>query len=154
MPANQLNDSAKHDGDYVVDLTQEQIENFPPFDEQNLNSDQEWSVYESRYRDSWSEGGILHREGSNRIVTPSSEAAQRRFGIIDRLKCVAARHDQRQRMQYSYDRHEDKSKIQKLAKFLAEVDEDRAKIWRSNARSMVNAFQMATEPGLSPSDIL
>ena len=52
-------------------------------------------------------------------------------------------------MQYSYDRHEDKSKIQKLAKFLAEVDEDRAKIWRSNARSMVNAFQMATEPGLS-----
>jgi sporulation protein YlmC with PRC-barrel domain len=81
VPANQLNTSAKHDGDYVVDLTQEQIENFPPFDERNLSSDQEWSVYESRYRDSWSEGGILHREGSNRIVTPSPEAGQRRSGI-------------------------------------------------------------------------
>src|SRR5215469_5471654 len=64
VPANQLSESANHDGDYVVDLTPEQIEKFPPFDERNLSSDQEWSGYETRYRDSWSEGGILHREGS------------------------------------------------------------------------------------------
>jgi hypothetical protein len=76
VPANQLNCSTKHAGDYGVDLTQEQIETFPPFDERNLSSDQEWGLYESRYRDSWSEGGILHREGSNRIVTPSPEAGQ------------------------------------------------------------------------------
>jgi hypothetical protein len=81
VPANQLRESAKHDGDYAVDLTQEQIEKFPPFVERNLSSDQEWSVYESRYRDAWSEGGILHREGSNRIVTP--EAGKRRSGIAD-----------------------------------------------------------------------
>jgi sporulation protein YlmC with PRC-barrel domain len=79
VPADQLSELANHDGDYVVDLTQESIEKFPPFDERNLSSDQEWSVYESRYRDSWSEGGILHREGSNRIVTPSPEAGERGY---------------------------------------------------------------------------
>ena len=75
VPANQLADSAKHDRDFVVDLTQEQIERFPPYDESDLDSDEKWSMYENRYRDSWSEGSILHREGSSRTVTPSPSTA-------------------------------------------------------------------------------
>jgi sporulation protein YlmC with PRC-barrel domain len=70
VPANQLSDSAKHDKAFVVDLTQEQIERFPPYDESDLDTEERWSSYENRYRDVWSEGSILHREGSNRTVTP------------------------------------------------------------------------------------
>jgi len=71
VPANQLSDSAKHDKDFVVDLTQEQIERFPKYDESDLESDAKWSMYENRYRDAWGEGSVLHRESSNRTVTPS-----------------------------------------------------------------------------------
>jgi len=73
IPANQISDSAKHDHDFVVDLTREQIERFPPYDESDLNSDETWSLYEDRYRDSWKEGSILHREGSSRVITPPPE---------------------------------------------------------------------------------
>jgi hypothetical protein len=70
VPANQVSDSAQHSGDFVVDLTKEQIERFPAYDETDLESEEKWSVYEGKYRDSWSEGSVLHREGSNRTVTP------------------------------------------------------------------------------------
>jgi len=70
VPANQLSDSAQHNGDFIVDLTKEQIERFPSYDETDLESEEKWSVYEGKYRDSWSEGSVLHREGTNRAVTP------------------------------------------------------------------------------------
>jgi hypothetical protein len=73
VPANQISDSAQHDGDYVVDLTKEQIEKFPAYDEDDLSSEENWGLYEDRYRDSWSEGSVLHREGSNRTVTPAPD---------------------------------------------------------------------------------
>lgn len=76
VPANQLSESAKHDHDYVVDLTKKQIEKFPPFNEEDVATEETWSVYEGRYRDSWSDGSILHREGSNRAVTPPSNEVQ------------------------------------------------------------------------------
>src|SRR5262245_22828848 len=50
VPANQVSDSAKHEKDFVVDLTQEQIERFPPYDESDLNSEERWNTYENRYR--------------------------------------------------------------------------------------------------------
>jgi len=70
LPANQLSESARHEHDYVVDLGQDQIEKFPAYSEQDLESEESWDLYENRYRDSWSEGSILHREGSSRAITP------------------------------------------------------------------------------------
>lgn len=70
VPANQLSESAKHDHDYVVDLTKKQIEKFPAYKEEDLESEESWGLYEDRYRDAWSEAGVLHREGSSRAVTP------------------------------------------------------------------------------------
>jgi|HubBroStandDraft_6_1064221.scaffolds.fasta_scaffold191808_2 sporulation protein YlmC with PRC-barrel domain len=76
VPANQLNESAKHDHDYVVELTKKQIEKFPPYDEGDVASEESWELYEGRYRNAWSDGAILHREGSNRTVTPASDEVQ------------------------------------------------------------------------------
>jgi hypothetical protein len=72
VPANQISESAQHDHDYVVDLTKKQIEKFPAYNEDDVESEENWGLYEDRYRDSWSGGSILHREGSSRTVTPAS----------------------------------------------------------------------------------
>ncbi len=72
VPANQLSESAKHDHDYVVDLSKKQIERFPAYKEEDVESEENWGLYEDRYRDAWSESGVLHREGSSRTVTPPS----------------------------------------------------------------------------------
>ena len=61
VPANQLSESAKHDHDYVVDLTTNQIEKFPVYKEEDLESEENWGLYEDRYRDAWSEAGVLHQ---------------------------------------------------------------------------------------------
>jgi len=70
VPANQLSESAKHDGDYVVGLTKRQIEKFPAYSEGDLESEESWGLYEDRYKNAWSEGAVLHRKGSDRTVTP------------------------------------------------------------------------------------
>lgn len=70
VPANLLSESARHEHAYVVDLSQEQIERFPLYKEEDLESEEAWDLYEGRYRDSWREGSVLHREGSSRTVTP------------------------------------------------------------------------------------
>jgi sporulation protein YlmC with PRC-barrel domain len=73
VPANQLSESAKHDHDYVVDLTKKQVEKFPAYKEEDVESEENWGLYEDQYRNSWSEAGILHREGSSRTVTPPAD---------------------------------------------------------------------------------
>lgn len=73
VPANQLSESARHERDYVVNLSQDQIEKFPTYSESDLDSEEAWDLYENRYRDSWREGSILHREGSSRAVTPPTQ---------------------------------------------------------------------------------
>jgi hypothetical protein len=72
VPANQLSESAQHDHDFVVDLTKKQIEKFPAYNEDDVKSEENWGLYEERYRDSWADGSVLHREGSSHTVTPAS----------------------------------------------------------------------------------
>jgi len=72
VPADRV--SATDDDDrYVVDLTKEQIERFPEYNEKLHEEDKNWRDYEGRYRESWTEaGGVLHREGSPNILTPDA----------------------------------------------------------------------------------
>ena len=70
VPANLLSESARHEHDYVADLTKDQIEKFPAYDEQDLSSDEAWSIYEDRYRGSLNDGPVLHRDEGSRVVTP------------------------------------------------------------------------------------
>lgn len=73
VPPERIRPSLQHENDYLVDLTKEQIESFPPYDGQALSSEEQWADYERRYRSKWSEDEIMHRAGTDRNVTPTTK---------------------------------------------------------------------------------
>ncbi len=73
VPPSEIRPSLQHQDDFLVDLTQEQIESFPPYDGAALTSEEKWSDYERRYRSKWVEKPILHREATDRNVTPTTK---------------------------------------------------------------------------------
>jgi PRC-barrel domain len=73
VPPQALRPSVDHDGDFRVDLTQSQIENFPPYNESDIESDEKWADYDGRYRSQWESKPIMHRVATDRNVTPTTE---------------------------------------------------------------------------------
>jgi len=73
VPGNRLRASARHDDDFEVSLTKEQIESFPPYNEQDLESDEQWSDYEGRYRAQWKADPVMHRAETDRNITPTTQ---------------------------------------------------------------------------------
>ena len=71
VPVDRLRASAKHDDDFSVNLTKEQIEKFPPYRETDLESDEQWADYEGRYRSKWVSDPVMHRAGTDRNITPT-----------------------------------------------------------------------------------
>lgn len=53
VPADRLHESIKHEGDFVVDMSKAQIEALPPFEPRAVESDEDWSAYETRYESRW-----------------------------------------------------------------------------------------------------
>src|ERR1700723_2580262 len=53
VPAGELRVSNKHKDDFAVDLNKGQVESFPPYNESDLESEQQWADYEGRYRSKW-----------------------------------------------------------------------------------------------------
>jgi len=53
VPADRIRGSATHTDDFEVSLTKEQIESFPPYDENALESQENWKTYETQYLSSW-----------------------------------------------------------------------------------------------------
>jgi sporulation protein YlmC with PRC-barrel domain len=72
VPADRLRASAKHDDDFEVPLDKHQIEDFPPYQESDLESESKWAIYEDRYRSKWETGPVMHREGTDRNITPTT----------------------------------------------------------------------------------
>src|SRR5208282_1724653 len=72
VPAGRLRASTKHDDDFTVDLTKAQVESFPPYEETDLESDEQWSDYEGRYRSKWEADPVMHRAGTDRNITPTT----------------------------------------------------------------------------------
>jgi PRC-barrel domain len=70
VPANQIFARPKHDDDFAVNLTKEQIERFPAYNETIVDRPDEFHEYEQRYRKEFSSGPVMHREGSNHLLTP------------------------------------------------------------------------------------
>jgi len=70
VPAERIRASAKYENDYEVSLTKTQIGNFPPYNEKDLDTEKTWNDYETRYRAKWDDGPVMHREGSDRNITP------------------------------------------------------------------------------------
>jgi sporulation protein YlmC with PRC-barrel domain len=73
VPGGRLRASTKHDDDFSVELTKAQIENFPPYSETDLESDEQWSGYEGRYRSKWEADPVMQRAGTDRNITPTMQ---------------------------------------------------------------------------------
>jgi|SRR5579863_3525188 PRC-barrel domain len=73
VPPQEIRPSLQHEDDFLVDLTKEQIESFPPYDEKALTSEEKWADYERRYRSQWGERPVMHREATDRNVTPTTQ---------------------------------------------------------------------------------
>jgi sporulation protein YlmC with PRC-barrel domain len=73
VPAERLRASAEHKDDFAVDLTKEQVESFPPYDEKHLESDEQWGDYEGRYRSKWKANPVMHRAETDRNITPAPQ---------------------------------------------------------------------------------
>ncbi len=73
VPADGLRASTKHDDDFEVNLNKGQIENFPPYQESDLDSDRKWADYEGRYRSKWVADPVMHRAETDRNITPTTQ---------------------------------------------------------------------------------
>jgi sporulation protein YlmC with PRC-barrel domain len=73
VPPEEIRPSLQHDEDYLVDLTKEQVEAFPAYDGSALSSEELWADYEQRYRSKWVERPVMHREATDRNITPTTK---------------------------------------------------------------------------------
>jgi len=73
VPADRLRPSTEHDDAFAVDLTKAQVENFPPYKETDLESDEQWSDYEGNYRSKWEADPVMHRKETDRNITPTTQ---------------------------------------------------------------------------------
>jgi sporulation protein YlmC with PRC-barrel domain len=74
ISASRLSPSAKHNDDYRVDLTKDQIEAFPPYNEKDVDSHENWKAYQKQYSKAWEDvGNVQHRADSDRNVTPTPD---------------------------------------------------------------------------------
>src|SRR5271170_201553 len=73
VPPQEIRPSLQHEDDFLVDLTKEQIESFPPYDGTDLTSEERWADYERRYRSKWVEKPVMHREATDRNITPTTQ---------------------------------------------------------------------------------
>jgi hypothetical protein len=73
VPPSEIRPSLQHEDDFLVDLTKEQIESFPPYDGASLSSEEKWADYEQKYRSKWVENPVMHRAETDRNVTPTTK---------------------------------------------------------------------------------
>src|ERR1700691_2336987 len=73
VSSDRLRASTKHDGAFSADLTKAQVENFPPYSDNDLESDAQWADYEGRYRSKWESDPVMHRAETDRNITPTSQ---------------------------------------------------------------------------------
>jgi hypothetical protein len=68
--------------DFRIDMRRDQIERFPAYDEKLLESEEKWRDYEARYRREWTDSPVLHREGSDKAITPDTVSAEPGGGSV------------------------------------------------------------------------
>jgi sporulation protein YlmC with PRC-barrel domain len=89
VPVDRIRISAKHQDDFAADLTKEQVESFPPYQEVDLESDEQWSEYEGRYRSKWEANPVMYRAETDRNITPTTQQMPG-YSAADRAADVAA----------------------------------------------------------------
>jgi len=74
VPAERIHSSEKHPDQFQVEMFKEHIERYlPPYDLRALASDKDWRKYEEQYKRGWHDGVVMHRNGSDRIITPTPD---------------------------------------------------------------------------------
>ncbi len=72
VPAEQIHPYANNTDDFAIDATKQQIEALPKYDEDAMKTDTDWKGYDQRYREAWSSGPVMHKEGSTHSITPEA----------------------------------------------------------------------------------
>lgn len=70
VPAERIRPSAKNKDDFASDMTKDQIEALPKYDEKAVENEKDWNNYSEGYKKSLDSGPVLHKEGSTHILTP------------------------------------------------------------------------------------
>src|SRR6266542_4022325 len=72
--AERIQPSAKHPDQFQADIEKSQVERcLPPYDSSALNSVKTWKAYEELFKKCWHDGVVMHRHGSDRIITPTPD---------------------------------------------------------------------------------
>ena len=89
VPAERLRRCAKHEDDFEASLTKQEVENFPPYNESDLESEDKWKGYEREYRSKWVASPVMHRAETDRNITPTT---QQYTGNLNSERAEAATH--------------------------------------------------------------
>jgi sporulation protein YlmC with PRC-barrel domain len=75
LPADRIEMRGDKDDEYRVNISKQQIETFPAYDETHLRDERKWKDYEEEYLNAsgWTEAGVLHQQDTTRIITPDPE---------------------------------------------------------------------------------
>ena len=73
FPVNRIFDDNKHRDGFAIVITKQKSEDFPDFDKRSLESKESWKKYLDEFNKFWEEDPVMHRRGSDRIVTPTPE---------------------------------------------------------------------------------
>lgn len=73
VPADRIRPSANHEDDFAVELSRQQVESFPPYNEKEVESREKWNDYENRYRSKWEAKPVMHRVETDRNITPTTQ---------------------------------------------------------------------------------
>jgi sporulation protein YlmC with PRC-barrel domain len=82
LPPDRIRASQKHEDDFEISATKDQIQRFPEYKESDLGSDEDWKRYEKRYEAAWEDGPVQHRKGSDRDITPTPQEMPAEAGSL------------------------------------------------------------------------
>lgn len=82
VPPHRLHASGEHEGDFAINANKEQIQSFPPYNEDDLQSEDRWKEYEKKFDSAWHSGPVQHRKGSDHDITPTPSEMPEEPGSI------------------------------------------------------------------------
>jgi hypothetical protein len=70
LPADRVFADENDDNGLATEVTKEQIEDSPQYDNNMVLSGDGWRNYEQEFKKYWEEHPVMHMKGSDRIITP------------------------------------------------------------------------------------
>ncbi len=73
LPAERIAGDKNDDANLAANITREQIEHAPRYDNETPKSGTEWRKYQLAFQEYWDEEPVMHLKGSDRIITLPEE---------------------------------------------------------------------------------